>query len=61
MRVDLFLWYSPRGKWLETGIVPVARYSHPLSSLTVHCSKILNNNHPIKIKHFHMSCTKFIY
>ena len=32
-RENLYHRYSPRGKLFETGIVPVARYSHPLSSV----------------------------
>jgi hypothetical protein len=47
--------YSASGKSFETGIVPVARYSHLCQE---HCSQIVNTNHPIKIKHFHMLCTK---
>ena len=46
--------YSARGKSFETGIVPVARYNHPLPRLSIHCPKFVNTNHPIKIKHFHM-------
>ena len=42
-------------KSFETGIVPVARYSHPLSSVL---SKIVHTDYPIKIQHFHMLGTK---
>ena len=51
----IFHRYSPRGKSLKTGIVAVARHSHQLS---INCSKIVNTNHPIKIKHLHILCTK---
>ena len=43
---------SPR-----TGIVLVARYSLQLSRLSMYCSKIVNNNYPIKIKHMNMLYT----
>ena len=51
---------SPRQKSFQTDIVPIARYSHPLSRLSKNCTKIVNANHPIKIKHFHMLCTRFL-
>jgi hypothetical protein len=28
-----------------------------LPKLSINCSKIVNTNHPIKIKHFDMLCT----
>ena len=37
------------------------RTSHPLPRLGIHCSTILNTNHPIKVKHFHMLHTKSYY
>jgi hypothetical protein len=33
--------YIPPGKSLQTGIVPVARYSHPLPRLSINCSKMV--------------------
>jgi hypothetical protein len=30
---------------------------HQLARLSIHCSKIVNTNYPIKIKHFHMLWT----
>ena len=45
---------------IAASIVPIARHSYPLSCLSIHCSNIVNTNHPIKIKHFHMLCTKII-
>ena len=50
--------HSPRGKSFETGTVPVARDSHPLSSVLF---KIVHTDYPIKIQHFHMLGTKYIY
>ena len=44
-------------KSFKTGIVPIARNSDPLPKLSINCSKIVNTNHPIKIKHFDMLCT----
>ena len=61
MRGNLFHRYSARGKWFETGIVPVAEYNRPLSRFSIHCSNIVNTNHSIKIKHFHILCTKLYY
>jgi hypothetical protein len=48
---NLFHGYSVSEKFIQTGIVqiPGARYSHPLSRLSIHCSKIVNTNHLIKI------------
>jgi hypothetical protein len=46
--------FSPHRKSFQTGKVPVARYSQLLPRLSINCSKIVNTNHPIKIKHFHM-------
>ena len=59
MQENLFHRYSVHRKSYQTGIVPVARYSQPLPRLSIHCSKIVNSKHPIKIKHFHMLCTNF--
>ena len=53
-RENIFHRYSPRGNPFQTGIVPVVRYSHSLPKLSINCSKIVNANHPIKIKHFHV-------
>jgi hypothetical protein len=50
--------YSPLWKLFKTGIVSIARYSYPLPRLSIDCSNIVNTNDPIKIKHFHMLCTK---
>ena len=51
--------YSARGKSFETGIVRYScRYVYCIVPLCqVYCSKIVNTDHPIKIKHFHMLCT----
>jgi hypothetical protein len=38
----------------------LACYSHSLSILSITCSKIVNTNYSIRIKHFHMLCTKYI-
>ena len=35
-------------------------YSHSLPILSITCSKIVNTNYSIRIKHFHMLCTKYI-
>ena len=48
-------------KSVQTGIVPVTRYSHPLPRLSMICPKIIITNYPIKIWHFNMLCTKYIY
>jgi hypothetical protein len=50
---------SARGKSFETGIVSFDRHSHLLSRLSINCSYIVNTNHPIGTKHFHMVCTKY--
>jgi len=50
--------HSPRRKSFETGTVPVARDSHPLSSVLF---KIVHTDYPIKIQHFHMLGTKYTY
>ena len=50
-----------RKKSFETGIFLVFRYSHPLSRLSIQCSKIVNTNHPIKIKHFHTLFVIYIW
>ena len=57
---NLFHSYSPLGKLFQTGTVPVARYSHPSLRLSICCTQIVSTNHPIKIKHFHMLCTRCI-
>ena len=59
-RENIFRRYSARRKSFETGIVPVSRHSYPLSRLSINCSNIVNTNHPIETKHFHMVCTKYI-
>jgi hypothetical protein len=33
---------------------------HPLARLSIHCSKIVNTNYPIKIKHFRLIIHMFI-
>ena len=50
---------SPRGQSFQSGIVPFASYSHPLSRLRIKYTNIVNPSHPIKIKH--MLCTKWLY
>ena len=57
----MFHMYSPRDKSFQTCIFPITGHSHPFPRLNIHCSKIVSTNHPIKIKHFHMLFTKFIY
>ena len=42
---NLYHRYSSRGKSFETGIVPVARYSHPLSSVLFKNSSHWLSNH----------------
>ena len=58
-RENLFHRYNPHGKSFQTGIVPVTRNSHPLPRLRINCLRQVNTNHAIKIKHFHMLCTKY--
>ena len=48
MLENLFHRYRAHGKSFETGY----RYRHMLSRLIIHCSKIVNTNHPIKINIF---------
>ena len=50
-----------RAKIVSNSIVPVARFNHPLLRLSIDCSRIVNTNHPIKIKRFLMLCTKKLY
>ena len=59
-RENIFHRCSLHRKLFPTGIVPIARHSLviALPKLSINCSNIANTNHRIKIKHFHMVCSK---
>ena len=59
-RENIFHRNSFHGKSFPTGIDLIARVSLVTAwpKLSINCSNIANTNHPIKIKHFHMVCTK---
>jgi len=52
--------YSPHGKSFQTDINPLLPDIVTVAKIlkSINCSKLVNTNHPMKLKHFHMFFAK---